>query len=1017
MIAMRSKSENSMQYSFIANTGIQFVSFDLSLSRENSISKTFLERFDSALGEYQLRIIVPHQSEDGEHTHYYNKEDLQRYMNPRNHSEIFWDRLIDEGTVRPLDPNMLEENKFRLKFGDDKHRVEAYEGVWLPLPYFVYLGARKSFEPLNWVRCKLIPQEKNDEVIRYKVILAVDTYSPNDPDEGREAPYFEDGTQSLEFRLCKREAMIMDYCSMNQEESAYIEQYLRKLAHPDAVDIEHIRDKKKLTYLASYILLVSCFAEQNCFPELILYRDRNVLSQDVDMIIDIGNSSTSCILSESDRSTPFTGLSQLQLLDYTLLEQEAKLKYYEGPFDMRITFRKLQLGNIEARGSRQFVYPSLVRVGREAMRLERLGGEAQRANVALSSYSSPKRYLWDGREAKQEWKFLRLVGEETMTGSLDLPLITRYLESNGRVSSDGRPTGNMYYRYARRSLMTFALLEMLMQARRQLNSPSYRKQHGGEDMPRNIKRILLTCPTTMSAVERRALVDCMRDACRLQTYLGQNTVEVEIVPSYSKSENEHPVWYYDEATSVQLVYLYSEIGHRYKGVGREFLRFYGKGEPGKEYITIGSLDIGAGTSDLMICKYSLDASRQDMIKPEPLFYDSFYQAGDDMLYELIRELFLVGSDASLRQACYMMDEDTYRQALRNFVGPDYNGQSVEARNLRSVFGTQVLVPVMYRFLELRNQGVGTKRLSYNEIFLDQEPSVEVISYVQRMMGVNLRMMEWVYNPAQLDEQINIFFSALINKVAAMMYAYECDIVLLSGRPASLSALRDLFLKEYVVAPNRLITLNNYHVGDWYPFGENTGHITNAKTIVGVGAMIGLYSSVLNSLPGFSLDTTALGQSIKSVVNYVEMPRQDKSKNAEASIYCFTPQKNSNIIEIHTLPSYLYAKKLDFETYPARQLFCIDFNEDVLRRNILRGLEEPISESDMEERIRLLREKYARLLPLRLSVERDGGDFEHIIINEVQDRDGKDLLHSLLEIRIHSLGAGEAYWLDNGIYHY
>lgn len=1007
-----------MQYSFIANTGIQFVSFDLELGRGDSFSRTFLEVFDSTLGEYQLSVVVPHKSEDGEQTLYYNKKELQRYINPRNSSEIFWDLLSEEGIVRPLDTQIVEENKFRLKFGDDKHKLQAYEDVWLPLPYFVHWGGRKSFEPLNWVRCKLIPKHKDDEVIHYKVILAVDTYSPSVQDESSlEAPYFDDETQSLEFRLCNREAMIMDYCSLNNERCAYIEQYLRKLAHPDAVDIEHIRDKKKLSYLASYILLVSCLAEQELFPNIILYRDSNVLSQDVDMVIDIGNSSTSCILSESDRATPFTGLNQLQLLDYTLLEQEAKLKYYEGPFDMRVTFRKVQLGDVEARGSRQFIYPSLVRVGREASRLERLGIETQRANVALSSYSSPKRYLWDGRESKQEWKFLRLAGEEVSRGSLDLPLITRYLEGNGRVSPDGRPTGNMYYRYARRSLMTFALLEMLMQARRQINSPSYRKQHGGEDKPRNIKRILLTCPTTMSAVERRALVECMGDACRLQTLLGQNAVEVEIVPSYRASDEDNPVWYYDEATSVQLVYLYSEIGHRYKGAGREFLRLYGKGEAGKEYITIGSLDIGAGTSDLMICKYSLDASNHDMIRPEPLFYDSFYQAGDDMLYELIRELLLVGNDASLRQACHTMDEHSYRQALRNFVGPDYNGQSVDARRLRSTFGTQVLVPVMYRFLELRNQGIGAKRLSYNEVFLDQEPSAEVIEHTQSMMGIDLRMMEWVYSPTQLDAQINTFFSALINKVAAIMYAHECDIVLLSGRPASLAALRDLFLKEYVVSPNRLITLNNYHVGDWYPFGENTGHITNAKTIVGVGAMIGLYGSVLNSLPGFSLDTAALGRSIKSVVNYVEMPRQDKSHSSQGASYCFTPQKSSATIEVHTLPSYLYAKRLDFETYPARQLFCVDFNEDVLRRNILRGLEESISESDMEERIRLLREKYARLLPLRLGVERDSEDPEHIIITDVQDRNGQDQLHSLLEIRIHSLGAGETYWLDNGIYHY
>lgn len=58
-----------------------------------------------------------------------------------------------------------------------------------------------------------------------------------------------------------------------------------------------------------------------------------------------------------------------------------------------------------------------------------------------------------------------------------------------------------------------------------------------------------------------------------------------------------------------------------------------------------------------------------------------------------------------------------------------------------------------------------------------------------------------------------------------MYAYNCDIVLLSGRPSSLSPIRNIFLKYYSVSPNRLILLNDYFVGHWYPNKNNTGKAT------------------------------------------------------------------------------------------------------------------------------------------------------------------------------------------------
>lgn len=106
---------------------------------------------------------------------------------------------------------------------------------------------------------------------------------------------------------------------------------------------------------------------------------------------------------------------------------------------------------------------------------------------------------------------------------------------------------------------------------------------------------------------------------------------------------------YDEAFASQLVYLYAELAQRYGGRIDRFFQL--KGHYRKEVadmgfegnaLTIGTIDIGAGTSDVMITAYGQKG--MGSVTPIPLYYDSFYSAGDDILYNLIRDIILEGPD-------------------------------------------------------------------------------------------------------------------------------------------------------------------------------------------------------------------------------------------------------------------------------------------------------------------------------------------------------------------------------------
>ena len=545
--------------------------------------------------------------------------------------------------------------------------------------------------------------------------------------------------------------------------------------------------------------------------------------------------------------------------------------------------------------------------------------DSDSSKESLSMMSSPKRYLWDGRKSKEEWNFMVLEGEKD-DHILNIPGISDNLQSNGQLALNG--TGGQSYHYSRRSLMTFAFLEMLAQAQTQINSDQYRTDRGDKTMPRRIRRMVITCPTAMSKLEREALVKCASDAVKLLNKFKDVEYKVEIVPATPSFKDTESRWYYDEATCSQLVYIYGEVGYKYKGSCQEFFNLYGKTpQNGKQpELIIGSLDIGAGTSDLMISKYSYTKGDVTTITPEPLFYDSFYYAGDEMLNELIKKVMFFSRSSAFRKKMPALSETDYRQYMRNFFGPDYTGQTISDRKLRRDFNMQYSLPLMYHFLDMLAKDVKDCTIRYNDVFDECPPNERVKVGFKKFFNFDLEELEWEFNKDAVSEVISRAFEPLLKKIATIMYAYNCDIVLLSGRPSSLSPIRNIFLKYYSVSPNRLILLNNYFVGHWYPFSNNTGYIANPKTIVAMGALVGYYATSLGNLDKFIIDKSKLDKNLKSVINYIEASREGQPIE-----YFITPDKNMGELMVSSLPTTLNIRQLGLDSYPSRKLYVIDFN--------------------------------------------------------------------------------------------
>lgn len=1000
--------------SLIADSGIQVVSFDFTPDiSEQEEDLSFYEYRTQEDGTWRIELMSEVKSKEGgaKYFRFAELNDAGFFAD----SQPFTAEDVEEEGISPIDPGSDEHKGqvYRSKLQDFIELLPKYANRWLPIPYLKRQGFRYEAGSYNWSRCKITPPKTKGEP--YRVILAFDTYTTEEDSDNKENPYFsDDATSSLSMKLCDDPVELMDYVSPDNDLSINVDDYLFSLAHPGVQSPERLRDRKKKAYLTAYLAFVYQVSRQGLFPEVELYRSHGVPSKDVDLIVDIGNSRTTAVLVE-DRGI-IDQSSLLSLLDLTALDdpEDPHISYSSDPFAMRLVTRKVSFGGIGRKNSRRFIYPSIVRLGAEAERLLHMA-KSEGQEESLITLSSPKRYLWDDRRSQKEWRFSILSSDVDQDDILYLPGISEHIESDGTVIREGNRVGGETYYYSRRTMMSLAFLEILEQAQMYTNSIPYREDHGEEEKPRVLRQLIVTCPTAMSRPEREALVHCAEDANYLFTRFHGHESDIEVHPQLSRDPDESPRWYYDEATCAQLVYMYSEIGRKYNGHCEEFFDIYARPKEGGEQptLTVASLDIGAGTTDLMICRYSYRAGKVTELIPEPLFYDSYYFAGDDMVYNLVNNLLFNSNESAFRKKLSDLEEQDYRQKLLNFFGPNYAGQTVSQRNLRRDFNLQYIVPLMYHLLALLSEEERDCNVRYSDLFptSEEEPNESVLRGFEVYFGFPLWELSWDFSRQKVYDIVSNFFDPLLKMIADVVDSTGCDLLLLSGRPASLAPIRDTFLKYYPLTPNRLILLNNYNVGHWYPFGSNTGYITNPKTIVAVGGLLGFYASELGGLEGFVLDTKLLGAKLTSVVNYVEQPGYT---NGQKGRYVLTPTHHSDELVVSDLPKALFVKQLDVDIYPSRPLFTINFDRSRIASRIRRN-DPTLSDMRILQMVDARVSALERRLPFSIRVQRDSSDLDTIELESVRNRDNEDIPVEELTISIRSLGLEEGYWLDTGIF--
>lgn len=228
-------------------------------------------------------------------------------------------------------------------------------------------------------------------------------------------------------------------------------------------------------YQAHYLNLLDMLGKQLRIPGITLVAGtRQEPDISVDLILYVGNSQTCGILVE-DHPEAHNGLSQSYELQLRDLEQPHQI--YNEMFESRIEFAHAQFGkpnfSLESGREDAFLWPSIVRVGREASRmaLSRLGTEG------ASGLSSPSRYLWDEESYTPGWRFSKTGGNAALEPHAIAAPFTHLINDEGQplftVPFDDR-LSVFSAQYSRSSLMTLMLCELLAQALSQINSAAQR---------------------------------------------------------------------------------------------------------------------------------------------------------------------------------------------------------------------------------------------------------------------------------------------------------------------------------------------------------------------------------------------------------------------------------------------------------------------------------------------------------------------------------------------------------------
>jgi hypothetical protein len=947
--------------------------------------------------------------------------------------------------------------------------LEMFMEKWVPVPMFRVKSdpdGRTIFDlgPTNWARMRVIEvaDRAPDDPISHHVVIAFDTELRDRlPKRPYTVPSHEDVVSEHQFRFAYRYRDIAWFLGamLPGEEGKLLAQFqkwvsawllemfkeLKQAQRPGRI----LRDTdfpNALEHVARYLVFLE-FIGRAITPRNVSLLDTVTASPiikpiAVDLIIDIGNSRTCGILIESRPNDNWVDLNNsyvLALRDLTEPERS-----YGEPFESQVELSQACFGrdhlSVHSGANRAFFWPSPVRVGPEAARFR----QTAQGTEVVTGLSSPKRYLCDIGAVHQEWRFPDRDYDPFDTGRKSNPLIDKairqFVNSRGDVidqlEADRKRYGFSIRRddtigaqsltFSRSSFFTFMVAEILWQTIVMINDVEVREKRSLKDAPRKLRRIILTVPPAMPVQEQRIFRSRAEGAIKLVWKLmgWWDKPPPGIFPP-----EIHVSW--DEASCVQLVYLYGEIVQKLGGSIRGFMDLIGRDrqfcEPEKRpaadvapepSVRIASIDVGGGTTDLMVTTYYQEDNV--LLKPMQNFREGFRIAGDDILKQVIERLVLPAIEDGMRS----VGLSDPRPLLNDLFGGDRANMKEQERHLRRQFVRRVFEPIALVMLSdaehatLADEEAFTQR-NFVEFFPSPPgrkqqsalPTGRLLDFIEapaRGLGAkNFSLASCVFrtNFRVVREAVDSTLGGIFDNLCEIINEFDPDVVLITGRPSRLPAVVDLLANKLAVSPERIVAMRSYQAGNWYPFRDRDNRrIGDPKTTTVVGAM--LCAMAESQLPNFALQTKRMG--LRSTAKYIGK-LDGNNRIQEDSLYfknvdldAKAPADQRAIIR-YRAPMRIGYRQLPLERWTATPLYRLRLRAGMDNAQITTPIEITLERSgdhatDEDTPDALIKAESMK---------------EEFTIADAYDATGKDV-RPKMELKLDTIDTEQGYWLDTGI---
>jgi hypothetical protein len=527
------------------------------------------------------------------------------------------------------------------------------------------------------------------------------------------------------------------------------------------------------------------------------------------------------------------------------------------------------------------------------------------ANVTLDRdarffLSSPKRYVWDERQLGFDggtvWKQIPNPTDRQPPNFFDdLGGLIRYFMDPGGVDWDvdqppseenfrGMPFPNSRPTYPRRDTVCWFALSIIEAAYRQINSLEYRRSTGRESLPRRLRNVRVTYPSGWTYEERSRYLAQWQRAINLFTLTRfEDHRPISLVPGTPGGQRllltqEN----LDEAVASQLPILYSDF-KTLANNGASWFQLFGA----DNRAVVMNIDIGGGTTDLSIIEYRLKgaekqavvgAENASVLLPRLLLRHGTRIAGDQLVKRIIERVIL---PAWIRAAgdVFAQNPEGREWLLRLFKNPAHNEFSnVDPRASQKLARVMrlVFIPLANALLARLGSTGGATAWEPLAVADFADPTITkdlndlVTATIRRKTrrGAAWRGLVFPYentalkcDRAAVEQCIDEVFRDMFNSLAGLVGQFNCQLVIVSGKPSELPRVRQLIVESFPLLPQRIIQVKNFPAGSWYPFSSfDGGRILDAKTCTVVGAA--LYQDICNGvIDGVSIaDDRELGLS-------------------------------------------------------------------------------------------------------------------------------------------------------------